>query len=210
MTLVPTFGSAGIAEPGVVYKERRAAYAVIVDDVGRVGAVRGRDRYFLPGGGALPDEDAEGTILREVREELARDARLVNKIGEAVQYFYSASDDCHYRMEAVFFLAELTGLTGLVDMADKPRLLAQGEHELCWLHLAEAEQAFYHESHVWAARLVLQGVQGVQSVEALNLQRRVQGLESRRGAHDERVLETIRVRGSIMKWAIQSRRLYAT
>ncbi|MES2464565.1 MAG: hypothetical protein V4671_28725, partial [Armatimonadota bacterium] len=63
--------------------------------------------------------------------------------------------------------AELTGLTGLVDMADKPRLQAQGEHELCWLHLAEEEKAFFHESHVWAARLAVQSVQSVQSVEAL-------------------------------------------
>ena len=27
----------------------------------------------------------------------------------------------------------------------------QGEHDLFWLPLAEAERAFFHESHAWAA-----------------------------------------------------------
>jgi 8-oxo-dGTP pyrophosphatase MutT (NUDIX family) len=100
----------------------------------------------LPGGGSLPDEGPEDTIIREIREELARAARLVRKIGEAVQYFYAATDDRYYRMQAVFFMAELT---------DEPSGWAQAEHDLYWLPVAEAEQAFYHQSHAWAARHTL-------------------------------------------------------
>jgi hypothetical protein len=33
--------------------------------------------------------------------------------------------------------------------------LAQAEHELCWLPVAQAEQAFFHRSHAWAARHIL-------------------------------------------------------
>lgn len=140
MTNALTFG---FPEPGIAYTERQAAYAVIATEAGRVAAVKGRDKYFLPGGGLLPDEGPEDTIIREVREELARDARLIRKIGEAVQYFYAATDDRHYRMQAVFFLAELT---------DHSSGLAKAEHELCWLPVTEAEHAFFHQSHAWAAR----------------------------------------------------------
>src|SRR5690348_10349000 len=97
----------GTPEPGISYRERRAAYAVIVRE-GRVATVQNRGRHFLPGGGSLPNEAPEQTVVREVREELARSVRLIRKIGEATQYFYADADDCHYHMPAVFFAAEFT------------------------------------------------------------------------------------------------------
>ena len=94
----------------------------------------------LPGGGSLPGESPEETLVREVREELARSVRLVSKIGEATQFFYAVDDDCYYKMVGVFFLAEFP---------DEPS--GQGEHDLFWLPLAEAAGAFFHECHAWAA-----------------------------------------------------------
>jgi 8-oxo-dGTP pyrophosphatase MutT (NUDIX family) len=96
---------------------------------------------FLPGGGSLPGETPEETLVREVREELARSVRLVHKIGEATQFFHAAADGCHYKMLGVFFLAEFP---------DEPS--GQGEHDLFWLPLKGAAGAFFHESHAWAAR----------------------------------------------------------
>jgi 8-oxo-dGTP pyrophosphatase MutT (NUDIX family) len=134
-----TFGS---RLEGVKYSERPAAYAVVRGKNGKVGAVQGASGMIgLPGGGSLPGETPEETLVREVREELARSVRLVSKIGEATQFFYAANDDCHYQMLGVFFLAEFP---------DEPS--GQGEHELVWLPLAEAAGAFFHESHAWAAR----------------------------------------------------------
>lgn len=133
-----TFGS---PEPGVAYTERRAAYAVIATYEGTVAAVKGRDKWFLPGGGSRPGEGPEDTVVREVREELAKDVRLVGKIGEATQYFYAATDGRHYKMRAVFFMAELMGETS-----------GLAEHELSWLPVADVERAFFHQSHAWAAR----------------------------------------------------------
>ena len=44
--------------------------------------------------GSLPGETPEETLVREVREELARSVRLVTKIGEAAQVFYALDEDC--------------------------------------------------------------------------------------------------------------------
>jgi 8-oxo-dGTP pyrophosphatase MutT (NUDIX family) len=126
---------------GVEYTERPAAYAVVAGENGTVAAVRGpAGGRFFPGGGSQPGETSQETLVREVREELARNVRLVSKIGEAIQFFFAASDDRHYKMLAVFFLAEFP---------DEPSGL--GEHELLWLPLAEAVRAFFHECHAWAA-----------------------------------------------------------
>jgi 8-oxo-dGTP pyrophosphatase MutT (NUDIX family) len=106
-----------------------------------VAAVRGTaGMIWLPGGGSLPGESPQETLVREVREELDRGIRLIRRIGEATQLFYAADDDCHYEMLAVFYLA---------DFPDEPN--GHGEHELVWLPLANAAGAFFHESHAWAA-----------------------------------------------------------
>jgi 8-oxo-dGTP diphosphatase len=132
----------GHAEPSVAYTERRAAYVVIFNGSGEVATVRAGQKHFLPGGGSLRREAAEETIVREVREELARSVRLIRRIGEAVQYFYSDADGRHYKMLATFFAGEFTD-----EMRD-----GACEHELHWLPLEEAERELFHACHVWAAR----------------------------------------------------------
>ena len=134
-----TFGS---REPGVDYTERLAAYVVILNGDGQVAMVKGRQNYFLPGGGSLPNEAPEETIIREAREELALGVRPLRPIGAAVQYFYSSTNDRHYMMEAIFFTGEFTDeATG-----------GTGEHELEWLPVAEAELVCFHACHAWAIR----------------------------------------------------------
>lgn len=128
----------GVPTPGIPYEERRAAYAVITREEALVAVVQGKRGDFLPGGGSLPDETPEDTVVREVREELARGIRLLCKLGEATQYF--SAEQQHFKMHAVFFAAEFT------DVA-----FGHGEHELHWLPVAEAT-AFFHESHAWAVR----------------------------------------------------------
>lgn len=140
MPILPIFGSPW---PGITYVDRPAAYGVILSAEGAVAVVRSQQRFFLPGGGSLPNETPEETVTREVREELGRGVRQLRPLGEAVQFFYAATDDKYYRMRAMFFVVELTD-----ERADA------GEHELCWLPRIEAATAFFHESHAWAVRQV--------------------------------------------------------
>jgi 8-oxo-dGTP diphosphatase len=126
----------------VAYEDRPAAYAVVRGANDTVAAVQALNGMIgLPGGGSLHGEAPEETLVREVREELARSVRLIRRIGEATQFFYAAADDCFYKMLGVFFLAEFP---------DEPS--GQGEHQLLWLPLVEARQALFHESHAWATR----------------------------------------------------------
>lgn len=142
VTVMTESATFGVPLGGVAYADRPAAYVVVVGENGTVAAVKGKSgKFLLPGGGSLPGESAEETVRREVREELARSVRLIHTIGAATQYFYAADDDRHYRMTAVFFLAEFP---------DEPT--DHGEHDLCWLPLAEGDKVFFHQSHAWAVR----------------------------------------------------------
>ena len=131
----------GSTEPNVLYTERRAAYLVVTHD-GLIAMIKSQHKHFLPGGGSLPGEAPENTVVREVHEELAQGVRLLSRIGEATQYFYSSTDDRHYKMLATFFVGKL--LT--VEYSGK------GEHELDWLPTAEALRSCFHECHAWAIR----------------------------------------------------------
>jgi 8-oxo-dGTP pyrophosphatase MutT (NUDIX family) len=129
----------GVRELNIEYVERRAAYVVIVD-AGSVAMVGSGRNHFLPGGGSLPGEAPERTVAREVREELGRTVRLLYTVGEAIQYFYSADDDRHYEMLAVFFAGDFTN-----SIPD-----AIGEHQLEWLPLSQATESCFHACHAWA------------------------------------------------------------
>lgn len=134
----PTFGA---PIGGVTYEQRLAAYAVIRNHAGAVAAVRAPAGYWLPGGGTLPGETLEETVVREVREELGHALRLVGKIGEAIQYFFAAVEGKYYAMRAVFFQAELA------EVSHGP-----GEYEVCWLDAGHPAPLFFHACHDWAVR----------------------------------------------------------
>ena len=121
------------------YIERRAAYVVIIEG-GAVAMVADGQHHFLPGGGSLPNETPTTTIAREVREELGLSVRLLRQLGDATQYFYSGSDDCHYEMLGVFFLGEFTNRAPT----------SFGEDLLEWVPLSMATAVCFHECHAWA------------------------------------------------------------
>jgi 8-oxo-dGTP pyrophosphatase MutT (NUDIX family) len=113
---------------------------VILAGAGAVIAIKGAgDKYWLPGGGSLRGETAEQTVIRELREELGREARLIEEIGRATQYFYAAAEDCNYKMEATFFRAEL------IDGPAESR-----EHEPYCAPMRDASASFFHQCHAWA------------------------------------------------------------
>ena len=97
--------------------------------------------YWLPGGGMLPGETPEETVVREVREELGGTLHLVSKIGEAVQYFCAATEGRYYAMQAVLYKAEL------VEGSHSP-----AEYELCWLDVSHPGPWFFNACHDWAVR----------------------------------------------------------
>jgi 8-oxo-dGTP diphosphatase len=135
------FGEQG---DGHTYHARRAVYAVIRDSEGRVATVQAHGHLWLPGGGIEEGETPEQALVREVAEECAQRLHIAKHIGEALQYFYAASDDKHFAMHAVFYAgAFLEQMPGQVALP------------FVWV-FPDAKAQFFHASHVWAAHSLRQ------------------------------------------------------
>lgn len=134
--VIPTFGT---RQPNVEYLNRQAVYGVCIRD-NSVAVVRGEcGRVWLPGGGCVLGESEIENLAREVREEIAHSMNVIDRIGQATQYFFSGDENCHFRMRADFFRIELTG-----------PLSVSAEYEIEWLKLDQTASAFFHDSHRWA------------------------------------------------------------
>mgnify|MGYP002624588885 FL=1 len=136
----------GMLPDGVDCRPRRAAYAVIHNSGGNVAAItanfRGRDEFWLPGGGIEHGESPRQTVVREVREELGRGAVVGSELGKARQFFFAGDEGCWYDMTAWFFKAEFLG-----------EAQNDGEFALHWIDATTRHTDFFHECHAWAALL---------------------------------------------------------
>ena len=119
---------------------RLAAYAVCLDDVGRIllvlvaGQVPAEGAWMLPGGGLEFGEDPEAGVLRELEEETGLGGRVESLLGVVSRTFdaqaWADGDDVHN-----------VSLLYLVRVDDGPlRDEVDGSTESCaWLPIEAAE-----------------------------------------------------------------------
>jgi 8-oxo-dGTP diphosphatase len=140
-TAIPEFGE---RIEGRTYVSRPGAYGLITDSRDLVGVVRSKGAYFLPGGGIEAAETAEDALLRELREELGWTARILARIGEAVQYLVAEGEGC-FTIRGTFFRACLLDRIG------------DGEPDcrLEWLSASDAIERLHRRSDVWAVEQIV-------------------------------------------------------
>ena len=135
----------GEAEPGVVYKDRPAAFGIAVRD-GAIALVKvskpGMAPWLdLPGGALDPGEDDALAVVREFGEETGLIIRAGAPVVRASQRFRKTDGEPvnnrsgHYRVE-------ITGEDATLKIED--------DHELVWLDPRDAVVRLRHESHAWA------------------------------------------------------------
>ena len=135
----------GDAAPGHDYRERPAAFGVLVRD-GRLAAVRveraGEAPYVdLPGGALDPGEDEAAALVREFGEETGlrvRPGRLLARAGQ----FMRKTDGERVNNRCALFAAEAAG--------EDPSLRQEDDHTLVWLEPLDAITRLRHEAHAWA------------------------------------------------------------
>ncbi|HZP83848.1 MAG TPA: NUDIX domain-containing protein [Chthonomonadaceae bacterium] len=137
---VPEFGEKAA---GQEYRLRPGAYAVLFDTQQRIAILRTARGGFLPGGGSEPGETPEQTLAREVQEECGFAVRILERLGEAIEYVYAAEEAAYFAKRGVFFRAALAGEEGTAR---------EGNSALLWLMPEQAVTALAHGSQVWAVR----------------------------------------------------------
>jgi len=133
---IPEFGE---RIQGQTYVPRPGAYALITDSRDLVGIIRTNSGYFLPGGGIEAGETAEDALIRELREELGWTARILDRVGEAVQYLV-AEGEGYLAVRGTFFRVRL------LERVTK----GEPNGELEWLSASDAIQRLGRRSDAWA------------------------------------------------------------
>lgn len=145
-THVPEFGT---RESGRAYVSRPGAYAVIADELGRVGVMRTPTGFHLPGGGMDAGETPEAALAREVREECGRGIVAGPRIGEAIEHVHAAGEG-FFSKHCQFVRAWLSG-----DVS-KP---VETDHILRFVTPSRACDLLSHASHRWAVDAAVNSAQ---------------------------------------------------
>ena len=138
----PQFGR---PDPGVVYRERPAAFGIAVDD-GRIAMVKvtidGFDPWYdLPGGAIDPGEVAAEAVVREFGEETGLRIEAGSAYGRADQYC-RMTDGSPVNNRCTFFEVRVLGADTGLKIED--------DHELVWFEPAAALPRLRHDAHAWA------------------------------------------------------------
>ena len=136
----------GAVTEGSEATDRPGAYAILLDELGRIAIVATPIGCFLPGGGCDPGESPEATLQREVIEECGLACTVERLLGEAVQFAYSSLDQRHYRKHGHYFLARAGACVAAPVEAD---------HVLEWVAPDAAAARLAHAAQAWVvARFV--------------------------------------------------------
>jgi len=135
---VPVFGVAPTMECAVV---RPSAYAIVVDDLGRVALARTREGLFLPGGGIEARESEADAVVREAREECGLVVRVLEWRARAIAFVDAPAEMMHYEKRSTFLECDVAG------EATKP---TEPDHECVWLGVETAAAQLTEPSHRWA------------------------------------------------------------
>ena len=137
MSDIPVFGT---PLPGVSYKHRPSAYALVRNERGEIAVARTPLACYLPGGGMDPGETPEQTIQREGREECGFVLRPLRFLGKAIEICYAEDERQYFEKHSAFVVAAVIGQDTKTE----------DDHELLWLSPEDAIQALSHGSHRWA------------------------------------------------------------
>jgi 8-oxo-dGTP diphosphatase len=121
----PQFGA---MVPGKTYTDRPGAYGIIVNDKKEVAVMEVGGDYWLPGGGIDEGETEIEAMVREAKEEIGCEIRIIQVLGKADQYLYAEDIDKYLRKCGTFFEAEI------VSMGEK----IEENHNLVWLSPEDA------------------------------------------------------------------------
>ena len=115
---------------------QRGAYALVLDEGGRVLVVQASNgRFYLPGGRIEPGETATDALRREMAEECGWDCTVGSCIGQQEQSIFDGA----IRLSASYWRARLGSSA-----------LGAGEHQIHWLDREEAARRLHRKADRWA------------------------------------------------------------
>lgn len=105
---------------------------------------RGQPYHYLPGGRVRMNETANEALMREIREELSIDARIVRPLWVNESFFTEEVDGERYHEVCLYFLVDVKE-TGLFDLGDA-FTLSEGSktHDFRWIDFNDIKNEYIY------------------------------------------------------------------
>ncbi len=119
--------------------------AIIIND-GKLLAMHDENSpyYYLPGGRVKLQETAEEAVLREVKEELEIDAKIIRPLWVCQNFFTEDVTKERFHELCIYFLVDVSD-TDILSRGDKFRLFEHGhEHEFEWLKFVQLKDEYLY------------------------------------------------------------------
>ncbi len=139
---IPQYG----VEPKQAYKNRVSAYAVVLNDDGKILVVNTGRTNHLPGGGMDEGEEPEAAAIRETLEEAGCVIENVVYLGRANQYF-SETELGPLNKIGTFYTARLVSID--------PSRKVEVDHEVLWMTPQEFLHSKAADFQKWAVQKAL-------------------------------------------------------
>lgn len=140
-----TGNSYGTKLDGIDYRDRKGAYAIIIEG-NKTAVIKQLGKYFLLGGGIECGESDEECIKRECIEECGFDIEVGSYLGTRDNYSYSPYLKEHLHSIGYFYFGTLK------DKVAEPIEL---DHELVWLSVSDAMENLMLPQQRWALKTAL-------------------------------------------------------
>jgi 8-oxo-dGTP diphosphatase len=128
---------------GIQYKERKAVYALIVNENDEIAVIKTERGYFLPGGGLEKNETIKKCLHRELLEETGYSIEIKKFIGTAAIYEFSPKLKEYLKGIGYFYKVNL------IKKISEP---IENDHYLVWLKKEEAINSMLLEHQNWAIK----------------------------------------------------------
>lgn len=141
----------GTKKEGIDYSERRAAYALIQNDEGKVAIVYQTgelygEMYNMIGGAVEEGESTEEALIRETEEEIGYKLENVKYLENLGCYYYVDFLD-KYQLALIDFYT--------ADFGEKISEQTEEGVELIWMDIEEAARKMYFEYHRYFLKKIM-------------------------------------------------------
>ena len=105
--------------------------------------------YYLPGGRVTLHETAENAVLREIKEELEIDAKIIRPLWLNQSFFTEDVNHIKYHELCFYFLIDVSG-TGLPNKKDSFVLIENGRHRhtFSWMPFYELNKNYLYPEFI--------------------------------------------------------------
>lgn len=130
-----------------VYRERKGAYGIAINENNDIAVIQMPHGDFLPGGGIEGDESEEACLHRELMEETGHKIVILSHVTHAIQYGFSPKSKAYLKLVGSFYS---------IKFLEKTDGKIEDDHILVWKSLQTLRNTMRLKYQLYAVEELLE------------------------------------------------------